>query len=402
MDLVRQGNSWSGGERNRFFLNGAGARFYDASALAGLDHADDGRGLAVVDWDQDGRLDLWYRNRTAPRLRLMLNRRELSGEGEWLAVRLEGTSANRDAIGAVVELVAAGEAQHRLVRSVRAGDLFLSQSSKWLHFGTAGFGEIEHLDVLWPGGQRERFAGVARGSRFVLRQGTGVARAWNPGRGRRATALPVAQDAVAESFRNRDSGVARIILPARVPMPRIAFRDQAARPQQVPADGKPRLLILWSASCPHCKEQLRQLAGAEDRIRATGIDVLALSTEGMAGLTADTSAAYDLVDDVGFPFAWGLIDAASAGRIHRWQRALFDRTPASTVPLAILLDQRARAVAIRRGAFGIDQLLADWQQLRDADERQLYHLAPPMAGTWFTNPLSGADLAAFLSQLMAE
>ena len=67
MKLVRKGYSWSGGERNRMFLNEQGGAFHEMSHLVGLDHADDGRGLAVVDWDQDGRLDLWYRNRTAPR-----------------------------------------------------------------------------------------------------------------------------------------------------------------------------------------------------------------------------------------------------------------------------------------------------------------------------------------------
>jgi hypothetical protein len=67
MKQVREGHSWSGRERNRLFINAKGKRFYDASILSGLDFPDDGRGIAVVDWDQDGRLDLWYRNRTAPR-----------------------------------------------------------------------------------------------------------------------------------------------------------------------------------------------------------------------------------------------------------------------------------------------------------------------------------------------
>ena len=65
MKLVRNGYSWSGDERNRFFLNGRQGAFHEISHLAGLDHSEDGRGLAIVDWDQDGRLDLWYRNRSA-------------------------------------------------------------------------------------------------------------------------------------------------------------------------------------------------------------------------------------------------------------------------------------------------------------------------------------------------
>ena len=79
VQLVRDGHSWSGHERNRLFLNRGGA-FSDVSVISGLDHDGDGRALAVVDWDRDGDLDLCYRNRTAPRLKLMLNSHARGGE----------------------------------------------------------------------------------------------------------------------------------------------------------------------------------------------------------------------------------------------------------------------------------------------------------------------------------
>ena len=70
---LRNGQSWSGNERHCVFLNTGTPHFADASAVTGLDFPDDGRGLAVCDWDHDGDLDVWLRNRTGPRLRLMLN-----------------------------------------------------------------------------------------------------------------------------------------------------------------------------------------------------------------------------------------------------------------------------------------------------------------------------------------
>ena len=148
MKLVRSGHSWSGSERNRFFLNGGQGRFHEMSHLAGLDQIEDGRGLALVDWDHDGRLDLWYRNRSAPRLRLMLNRRESPAS---IAIKLEGTTSNRDGIGAVVELLPAQKTK-LLVRSVKAGDLSLSQSSKWLLFGLGDETGYTHASVIGPGG----------------------------------------------------------------------------------------------------------------------------------------------------------------------------------------------------------------------------------------------------------
>lgn len=389
LKLVRNGHSWSGGERNRMFLNrqSKSGAFHEMSHLSGLDQADDGRGLAVVDWDQDGRLDLWYRNRTAPRLRLMMNRREA---GKSISIKLEGKSVNRDGIGAVVELLPA-QADKRNVRSVRAGDLFLSQSSKWLHFGLDEKSAYTQAQVIWPGGEIEIFDGLNAGERFILKQGTGQAKVLTPRSGK----ITLKGSTVNAS---KDDGIARIILPARIPMPEITFRDQLARPVQLQANGQARLLVLWSSDCMHCKSELKAMSKAAATIRAAELDVLALSVEGIVGAAADISSAYDLIDSTGFPFTWGMIDRESAGRIHVWQAALFDRTPASSVPLAILLDGSNQAVAIYRGPFDVTDVISDWNTVQGADTKQLYHLAPPMKGTWFTNPLPQKDVVRMLQR----
>ena len=377
MKLVRNGHSWSGSERNRFFLNGQNGNFHEMSHLAGLDQIEDGRGLAIVDWDQDGRLDLWYRNRNAPRLRLMLNRRESPPS---LAIKLEGTKSNRDGIGAIVELLPALDGQ-RAVQSVKAGDLFLSQSSKTLHFGLGQENTYTQAAVTWPGGEREVFHGIdQKGGRFLLKQGTSQAI-------RLAARPPVNLKPQELSRPSQTSGEARIILPARVLFPEVTFRNQVAQSKTLPRDGKPRLLLLWSASCPHCQTSLKKLSDQAAAIRAANLDVLALSTDALAGPDADTAATYTLIDQTKFPFAWGTIDTPSAARIHHFQETLFDRTPAASVPLAILLDENQRALAIYRGELPISTILQDWKTLQRASDTQLYHLAPPLHGSWFTNPL---------------
>ncbi len=377
MKLVRNGHSWSGSERNRFFLNGQNGNFHEMSHLAGLDQIEDGRGIAIVDWDQDGRLDLWYRNRNAPRLRLMLNRR---GSAPALAIKLEGTTSNRDGIGAVVELLPVREDQ-RAVQSVRAGDLFLSQSSKTLHFGLGKNSNYSKASVVWPGGEREIFEGIGpKGGRFFLKQGSGKASSLSQRApvGLKAQDLPLASDT---------SGKARIILPARVLFPKITFRNPAAQSRNLPVDRKPRLLLLWSGSCAHCQSSLKNLSAQADAIRAAKLEVLALSTDGLAGPAADMTATYKLIDKTKFPFNWGSIDSASAERIHHFQESLFDRIPAASIPLAILLDQNNRALAIYRGEIPFSTILQDWRTLQLATDTQLFHLAPPLHGSWFTNPL---------------
>jgi len=146
--MLADGRSLSGHEHNCCFLNTHGKRFADVSAAIGLDHTSDSRGAATVDWDLDGDLDIWISNRTGPRLRFMHNR--LGTGSHFLALRLEGVKCNRDAIGARVEVFGAGESGSRLVRALRAGEGYLAQSSKWLHFGLGDQSAIERIVVHWP------------------------------------------------------------------------------------------------------------------------------------------------------------------------------------------------------------------------------------------------------------
>ena len=86
--------------------------------------------MAVCDWNFDGSQDIWVSNRNAPRVRLLRNS---SRGGDWLALRLSGTLSNKDAVGARV-VIDLGDNKLRS-KTIRAGDGFLAQSSKWLHFG---------------------------------------------------------------------------------------------------------------------------------------------------------------------------------------------------------------------------------------------------------------------------
>ena len=379
MKLVRNGDSWSGNEKNRFFLNGRQGAFHEISHLAGLDQSEDGRGLAIVDWDQDGRLDLWYRNRSAPRLRLMVNKKESHPS---VALRLEGTNCNRDAIGAVVELLPSSQNRH-WVQSVKAGDLFLSQSSKWLHFGLGNETQDFSAQVLWPGGKKEIFVGIKAG-RFHLKQGSGIARQLNS---RREIKLHHR-----ELTRSPNQSNAHILLPARAPFPALSYRDKAAKLLTTSQNQGLKLVLLWSGICPSCEKNLNQVASQMKAIRENQLTVLALSTDGINGPKSDLSPAYELVEKTKMSFPWGIIDQKSARQLHRFQENLFDRTPEPSVPLAILLDQNHRALAIYRGEFSILTILADLKTILSSNAIQLYHSAPPMKGTWFTNPLGQREV----------
>ena len=172
-ELLRNGGSLSGRERNCCFLNlgSTGAStFADISNVSGFDLPVDGRAIALVDWDHDGDVDIWTSNRTAPRVQFFRN--DSPTRHRYVSIRLQGTESNRDAIGARVEVVA--EPSVGIVsRTVTAGDGYLSQSSKWLHFGLGDAERIISVRVRWPGSREfTPVEGVTIGGAFVVTEGT--------------------------------------------------------------------------------------------------------------------------------------------------------------------------------------------------------------------------------------
>lgn len=121
--------------------------FRDASAEAGpgFELLRSSRGLAVGDFDNDGRLDLLISHLDGPPSLL----RNEGREGSWLTVVLEGKHGEPNPIGASVT-VRAG--QHSQWRDVAAGDSFLSTHDPRPHFGLGVIESVEVVDVRWPDG----------------------------------------------------------------------------------------------------------------------------------------------------------------------------------------------------------------------------------------------------------
>ena len=166
---VRQGRSFSGRERNCCFLNTRGPRFADISAVSGVDFADDARCIGVTDWDQDGDLDLWIANRSSPQVRFLRN--DNSARHHYVSLRLRGTTCNRDAVGARVEVQLADDPSRPLKKTVRAGEGYLGQSSLCVHFGLGDQSRIEQLRVHWPGGQVEQWNDLPADRAYDVVQG---------------------------------------------------------------------------------------------------------------------------------------------------------------------------------------------------------------------------------------
>ena len=113
----------------------------------------DGSGLAlpgafagaVVDYDDDGRLDVWISNwYTSGQLI-----RNQGTTNNWLTLDLVGTVSNRDAIGAQVEFISASGTR---LRQVTSGEGFLCESDRRVHVGLGADAVVAQIEIRWPSG----------------------------------------------------------------------------------------------------------------------------------------------------------------------------------------------------------------------------------------------------------
>lgn len=141
-------------------------RFENVSEEMWVDGEAEARGLVVFDYDADGDLDLLVANfREAPYL--YTNR---TAQGNWLKVRLQGTTVNRNAFGSVVRVTAGNRTFHRHHDGVE----FLGQSIQPIHVGLGYVNRVDEVLVEWPGGATEKVTDVAVNQTITIREGQGL------------------------------------------------------------------------------------------------------------------------------------------------------------------------------------------------------------------------------------
>ena len=372
--LARQGKSFSGRERNCVFVNTGDGRFANASGVSGFDLPEDGRALAAVDWNLDGAPDLWLSARSAPRLRLFVN--SAAADADWVALRLQGSSSNRDAIGARVEVELAGAGTRRHVRELVAGEAFLSQSSKWLSFGLGREADIEAVSVRWPNGRSERFEGVAPRARYLLVEGSGVARAWRSELG--ATRLSPSP-ALELPTRSPSCVIASA---APIPVLGLDYRDSSGEARSLAGRaGRKQLVSLWASWCPNCQRELKQWTQQAERLRAAGIDLIALSVDE----PKDRAGARDALAKMGWPFESGEADTVLLERVELLLDVLLIQPEQLVLPTSLFLDEQGRLLAVVRGQASLDELLALARRGAESPE-ELRGQASPGEGRWILPP----------------
>jgi thiol-disulfide isomerase/thioredoxin len=386
--LIDGGNSLSGNEPNCAFLNLGDNTFATVSALAGFDFPDDARALALVDWDNDGDLDVWSTNRTAPMVRYLHN--DTPAAGRSLMVKLEGLSASRDAAGARVAVRLAGQPEKPIVRTVKFGEGYLGQSSRWLHFGL-GSAEIASVQVTWPGGKREDIAGCRPGIAVEFTEGD---------QSPRTTPLKAAAKATPPSaLEVRPGGLAGAVSlfhPALFPP--LPSLDPAGKAWTVTDESGPVLINLFASWCPDCAGELTQWSKEAARFKEAGLNVVLLTADGRDTLHKTTPAdAWAWLRKANIPFTAGVLTDEAFRRLTTMHRQLFGAIVNLPIPTSFLLDGKGRLVAVYRGSVPVDRLLADLDREKTGFDRSA---VLPWPGRWLQVP-EQPDPAYWINDLAA-
>ena len=151
------------------YHNKGDGTFEDISAHSGpgITTAASGRGLAIGDLWNDGRLSAVISNMSAPPS-LLVN--QVHSANHWIAFKFIGTRSNRDGIGAKIQ-VKAGE--RILVDEVRSGSSYISNNDIRVHFGLGVANKLDRVEARWPSGLTESFANLRVDSIIILKEGSG-------------------------------------------------------------------------------------------------------------------------------------------------------------------------------------------------------------------------------------
>jgi len=129
-------------------VRNTGKDFVDVSAESGEIFHEPwlGRGMAIGDIDNDGRVDAVVTTNDGP---IHILRNETSSGNHWLTLKLVGHKSNRDAIGAEVKL---STEKGKRSATVTTASSYLSSSDKRVHFGLGLEAVAKLIEIRWPSG----------------------------------------------------------------------------------------------------------------------------------------------------------------------------------------------------------------------------------------------------------
>src|SRR5580704_385799 len=392
-ELIRADSTWSGFERNVFYANNRDGTFSDASGALGLDFLEDGRAFALADFDHDGRLEVFLKNRNGPQLRVLKN--VMKALAPSIAFRLGGVKSNSAAIGAAVTVETELSRQTRMLQ---AGSGFLSQHSKEVFFGLGEAKGPVRASIHWPSGLVQELRDLPLNHRIWVGEGSesykveafksrpqGLKPASVVASGGTAEALPFPKllGGAGNSQKEIEPLPTEVEtwLLAPVSAPDFSLPDLNGKSQRLSAlRGKTVLVNFWATGSVGWREDLKVLNQVHQRWTGTGsinprLQLLAVNLDDSANAEKAQALAGEL--HLSFPILRGSDDVA--GIYNILYRYLFDRHRDLGLPTSFLISDKGDIVKLYQGRISSERVEQDFRQIpQTAAERMAKALPFPV------------------------
>jgi tetratricopeptide (TPR) repeat protein/peroxiredoxin len=372
-ELIRADGTWSGYERNIFYANNGDGTFSDISGVIGLDFLEDGRAFALADFDQDGRQELFLKNRNGPQLRLLKNAMESLPPS--IAFRLRGTKSNRDAIGAVITVETEQDSQTRSLqrRSLQAGSGFLSQHSKDVFFGLGATKGPLRASIRWPSGRVQELHHLPINHRVWIEEGSEQSRI----EAFRTPERYQFSDAKAANAKPQEietlPTTAETWLLAPIEAPGFSLTDFNGQARTLSSlRGKPVLLNFWAAAAERCKEDWITFNQRYAAWATQGLQLLSVNLD--APINEEGAQVVVREQGLSFPILRGSEDVAAVYNIL--YRYLFDRHRDLSLPTSFLIDAIGQIVKVYQGPVNAEHVEQDFRNIPQTNAERLARALP--------------------------
>ncbi len=153
---------------SKLIVQSAILNFEESSQDGAINNLHASYGTAFSDLDNDGDLDLFICNTGNEGNQLLINN---GNQNSYLALNLQGSESNSQAIGARVEVYANGKI---FIEQNIPSHSYASQSSNTVHFGLGNIEAVDSVLIHWPSGNVDKIEDIEINTKTTIVENEGL------------------------------------------------------------------------------------------------------------------------------------------------------------------------------------------------------------------------------------